>query len=202
MAILVVIMAAIYGSFSTAQRNVKQAEAARDETDLARTLLAKLTDDLTNTYLNPSMTVTSPTTNQTFKPTILYGKKEEAGEGNEQTRHDSLTLTTLTNFHTPGTKETELLEAGYFFREKPDGTGYTLFRREKRDLSAAPPLEGGDEYELTDRVGGLQLRYYTGTQWVDEWDTRKLGGLPRAVEITLTLASGKVYITEADVSRQ
>ena len=203
MAILAVIMAVVYGSFSTAGRNVEQAEAARDETDLARTLLSKLTDDLTNAYFNQSMTATS-TTNQSVKLTIFYGKKEEVEEGDEKARHDSLALTTLTNFPRPDSKETELLEVGYFFREKPDGSGYTFYRREKRELSAdVPPLEGGVEYEITDRVEGLQLRYYNNVkQWVDEWDTSTLGALPKAVEITLTLASGKVYITQADVSRQ
>jgi general secretion pathway protein J len=211
MAILVVIMSVVYGSFSTAGRNVEQAEAARDETDLARTLLAKLSDDLANAYDNSTMSAVHPNTNANVYLTILYGKKVEAGEGGDKVRHDSLSLTTLTNWRKPGSKETELLEVGYFFKEKPDGSGYSLFRREKRELRAdVPPLEGGVEYEITDRVEGLQLRYYNGTQWVDEWDTRPIvvpagstaSRLPKAVELTLTLDTGKVYITQADVSRQ
>jgi general secretion pathway protein J len=194
MAILVVVMSVIYGSFSTAGRNVEQAEAARDETDLARILLSKLTDDLTNAYYNPNTNVNL---------TILYGKKAETGEGEDKARRDSLSLTTLTNWRKPDSKETELVEVGYFFKEKPDGRGYSLFRREKRELSAdVPPLEGGVEYEITDRVEGLQLRYYNGTTWADEWDTRTLRGLPKAVELALTLDTGKVYVTQADVSRQ
>ena len=201
LAILVLIMSVVYGSFSTAGRNVEQAEAARDETDLARTLLAKLTDDLTNAYFNRTMNMVNPNANVNL--TILYGKKAEAGGGEDKVRHDSLSLTTLTNWRKPDSKDTELLEVGYFFKEKPDGSGYSLFRREKRDLSAdVPPLEGGVEYEITDRVAGLQLRYYNGTTWVDEWDTRTLGGLPKAVELTISLDTGKVYVTQADVSRQ
>jgi general secretion pathway protein J len=203
MAILVVIMSVVYGSFSTAGRNVEQAEAARDETDLARTLLAKLTDDLTNAYFNPKMNMVNPNTSANVNQTILYGKKAETGEGEDKMRHDSLSLTTLTNWRKPDSKETELLEVGYFFKEKPDGSGYSLYRREKRELSAdAPPLEGGVEYEITDRVEGLQFRYYNGTTWVDEWDTRTLPGLPKTVELALTFDSGKVYVTQADVSRQ
>ncbi len=203
MAILVVIMSVVYGSFSTAGRNVEQAEASRDETDLARTLLAKITDDLVNAYYNPNMNRVNPNTNANVNLTILYGKKAEAGEGEDKVRRDSLSLTTLTNERKPDSKETELLEVGYFFKEKPDGSGHSLFRREKREPSAdVPPLEGGVEYELTDRVEGLQFRYYTGTKWVDEWDTRTLGGLPKAVELALTFDTGKVYVTQADVSRQ
>jgi general secretion pathway protein J len=210
MAILVVLMSVVYGSFSTAGRNVEQAEAARDETDLSRTLLAKLTDDLTNAYFNPNMNAIDPNTNATVNLTIFYGKKEETEAGADKVRRDSLTLTTLTNWRKPDSKETELLEVGYFFKEKPDGSGYLLYRREKRELSAdEPPLEGGVEYEITDHVEGLQLRYYNGitSTWLDGWDTRPgnpLGtsGLPRIVELTLTLDTGKVYITQADVSRQ
>ena len=202
MAILVVLMSVVYGSFSTAGRNVEQAEAARDETDLARTLLAKLSDDLTNAYFNPNMRQVSQNTNMSVNLTILYGKKDESGEGEDKVRRDSLSLTTLTNWRKPDSKETELLEVGYFFKEKPDGSGYSLYRREKRELSAdVPPLEGGVEYEITDRIEGLQLRYYNGTTWADEWDTRTRGGLPKTVELALTSDTGKVYLTQADVSR-
>ncbi len=202
-AILVVILSVVYGSFSTAGRNVEQAETARDETDLARTLLSKLTDDLASAYFNPNVNLVNSNTKANVNLTILYGKKAEAGEGEDKVRHDSLSLTTLTNERRPDSKETELLEVGYFFKEKPDGSGYSLYRREKRELSAdVPPLEGGVEYEITDRVEGLRLRYYNGTKWVDEWDSRTLGGLPKTVELALTLDTGKVYVTQADVSRQ
>jgi len=44
---------------------------------------------------------------------------------------------------------------------------------------------------LVDYVGGLNIRYYDGTDWVDTWDMEEEGSLPRAVELTLT-------ITDAD----
>ena len=88
---------------------------------------------------------------------------------------------------------------GYFFEEKPDGNGYTLFRREKRELSKdVPALEGGVEYEITDRVESLQFRYYNGSTWTDAWD-KSLSKVPTAVEIALTLDTGKVYVTQVDV---
>ncbi len=201
-AILAVIMTVIYGSFWTAQKNVEQAEAVRDDTDMARTLLAKITDDLTNAYVNRNMIATSTTTNKPVNLTIFYSSKEEVGDGEEKVRHDSLALTTLSNFPRPGSKETELVEVGYFFREKPDGSGYTLFRREKRDIGPdSPPLEGGVAYEITDRVDELRFRYYTGISWRDDWDTRTMGALPQLVEVALTLDSGKFYVTQVDVSR-
>ena len=190
MAILAVIMTVIYASFSTAGNNVDQAERARDETDMARTLIARLSADIANAY------VKAPNT-------IIQGKKVEIlgelSKNDKPIRHDGITLPTLTNWPRPNSKETELWEVEYSFKEKPDGTGYMLLRREKRDLSKDPPLEGGVEYEITDRVQSLMFRYMDGTNtWTDNgWDRRTT--LPKAVEIVLTLDSGKVYMTRVDV---
>lgn len=189
MAILAVIMTGIYASFSTAGMNVEHAEVIREETDIARALINRLSADIENAYLK---------TNDDF--TFFYGKKEEAESGgNERVRRDSISMTTLTNWRKPGSKETELWEVGYFFKEQPEGKGHMLYRREKRELSSdVPPLEGGIEYEITDRVAGLQFRYLSVSDWTDEgWEQKR--AIPKAVEITLTLDSGKVYTTRVDV---
>jgi general secretion pathway protein J len=192
MAILAVVITVVYGSFSTASRNIEQAEESRNDTDVARALLSRLSDDLANAYVNTPLA----------KTTVFYGKMEETESGSEKFRHDSISLTTLTNWRRPDTKEMELWEVGYFFKEKPEGQGYALYRREKRVLDKdIPVLEGGDEYEMTDRVESLQLRYYNvmNKQWGDDWDTRKSPALPKAVEITLALDTGKVYVTQVDI---
>ena len=203
MAILAVIMTVVYASFSTAGRNIEQAEAIRDDSDLARTLIARLSDDIANAYVNPLM-------NSPAMLTIFYGKKEEAefgtGPGNEKIRHDSISLTTLTNWRKPDSKEMELWEVGYFFKEQPDGKGYTLFRREKRQLSKdTPALDGGDEYEITDRVESLKITYSNnGQTWADNgWDSRSSTfgqKMPKAVEIAIALDTGNVYTTRVDVA--
>ncbi len=192
MTILAVMMTVIYTSFSTAGRNVKQAETIRDETDLARTLISRISDDIANAYVNRNM-------NYSARITIFDGQKEEVESSGEKMRHDSVTLTTLTNWRKPDSKEMEIWEVGYFFKEKPDGSGYTLFRREKRELNKdVPALEGGVEYEITDRVQSIQFRYYDGSNWTDAWD-KSLNKVPTAVEIALTLDTGKVYVTEVDI---
>lgn len=190
MAILALVMTMVYASFSTAGRNVEQAEAVRDDTDLARTLIARMSADIANAYCNQQMQ----------EKTFFYGKKEEADVGGTRRRFDTLGLTTLTNWRRPDTKETDLWEVGYFFQEKADGKGQVLMRREKRELSKdVAPLEGGTEYELTDRLEELNIRYSSnGSTWADDWD-RKNGcdgdKLPRAVEITLRLQGDRIYRT-------
>ncbi len=186
LSILAVIATTIYSSFSTAGRNVESAEEVRDGTDRARTLLARLTNDIANAYVGMS-------------GTFLYGKKVETEE--DKLRFDSIYLTTLTNWRKPDSKEMELWEVGYFFQERPDGSGRVLMRKEKRELSSdVPPREGGIDYELTDTVAGLQLRYSSdGAKWTDEWTQ---GGLPKAVDIVLTLDDGRVYATKVDIGHQ
>lgn len=189
MAILAVVVTVIYTAFSTSSVNAERAEASRDETDLARTLIARMSDDIANAYCSAGLS-----------GTFFYGKNEEVETGGSKLRHDSLSLTTLTNWRKPDSKETDLWEVGYRFQEKADGSGYVLVRREKRELNKdVPPLEGGVEYEITDRVEELRVRYHDGSKWVDTWD-RKTGcnqsNLPRAVEISLTLDSGSVFVTQ------
>jgi type II secretory pathway component PulJ len=187
MAILALVMTVIYVSFSTAGNNIQRAEALRDENDLARALLVRLSTDIANAYVNQAM-------NTTF----FDGKKEEVPGESATLRHDLVNMTTLTNWPKPDSKETELWEVGYFLREKTDGKGYSLFRREKRDLSKDAPREGGIEYEITDQVQSLHVRYSAdGVNWTDDgWSQRKL---PKTVEVILTLQSGKVYLTKVDV---
>jgi hypothetical protein len=136
--------------------------------------------------------------------TFFYGKKEEfTGEnaGDAKIRRDSIAMTTLTNWPKRNSKETELWEVGYFFKEQPDRKGFTLFRREKRELSTdVPPLDGGTEYEITDRVESLQFRYTSdGTTWTDNGWPLSSSSQPKGVEIILILDNGKVYTTKVNV---
>jgi general secretion pathway protein J len=195
LAILAVIVTTIYGSFSTAADSAEWTEEVRDRNDLARTLIARLANDVANAYIISGTTGTTET--------FFRGIKNEDEETKQ--RFDDLYLTTLTNYYgrRPNTKETELWEVGYHFVQKPEGKGRVLLRWEKRELSKdVPPMEGGDDSELTDEVEGLQLRYFDGSNWVDDWDSRQRGHRwPRLVEIMLSLADGKVYVTRTEAGK-
>ncbi len=189
-AIMSLIVTVIYTSFSTSSRNVEQAEKSRDTADLVRTLVAKLSNDIANAYVNPSMNV----------PTIFRGKKVQPETGNDKNRYDELYLTTLTNWRRPDSKETDLWEVGYYFKQKPDGTGVVMMRREKRELSKdVPALEGGIEYVMTDRIASLQYQFYNGSTWSDEWNATTIW--PSVVEIAILLDNGSSYITRVAVRR-
>jgi len=193
-AIMAGIVSVIYSSFFTASRNVEQAEKIRDESDLVRTLVAKLSSDIANAYVNTGM---NPLT--VFYGNMVQSETESDANGNAL-RYDELYLTTLTNWRRPNTPETDLCEVGYYFKQKTDGSGYVLMRREKRQLSVeVPALEGGVEYELTDRVKSLQFEYYNGTIWSNAWPSGTT--LPTAVQISLLLDDGSAYTTKVDVGR-
>ncbi len=190
-AILAFFLAALYGGFSTMSRTVKNAEAIRNAIDRDRTLIARLSADIANAFYSPAM-----------PETIFYGEESTPEQQDEDARFDSLTLTSLTNWRQPNSPETDLQEIGYRFEEKPDGTGMVLIRRVKKELGPdSPPLEGGTDYPVTDRLHGLRLRYYDGSQWKDGWDSRVSHTLPVAVEILLTRADGSSLITEVKVGR-
>ena len=189
MSILAVIVTVIYTSFSTAGRNVEQAETRRDSADLARTLIAKFSDDITNACCKGVM-----------KGTIFDAKKSMTMEN--EPRFDSLTLTTLTNWRKQDSKEMDLWEVGYRFEERPDGSGRVLVRREKREIGVeSTSLEEGIDYEVTDQIAELRLRYLVGSAWKDEWHSSSLSNGPKAVEIWLTMVGGASYLTWVEVGR-
>jgi type II secretion system protein J len=193
LSILALVVTAVYASFSTTSKNIEQAEAMRDSNDFARTLLTKISDDIVNSYVLTN--VNTAMSGLTF----FYGKKEQTRTTDNKNRHDTLSLTTLTNWRKPDSKEMDLWEVGYFFKEKPDGSGFIMMRREKRELSKDVPAgEGGVEYQITDRVEGLQFRYNkSGDTWLDDWTSKTV--LPKIVEIALTLDSGITYTARVKV---
>ncbi len=190
MAILAAVLGILYASFFSAQESIGRAEAVRGDADLARELLSRLSTDIENAYTKGSANVIG-----------FAGAKEEAEVDGEKRRFDSLSLTTLTNWRRPNTKESELWEVGYRFEEKTGGdVNRVLLRREKRELSEDVPFaEGGSEEELTGRVRQLRLRYYDGSAWKDDWNWKERAVLPARVEILLVLEDGRTYLTETAV---
>ncbi len=191
LSILAMVVTGIYAAFSTSSSNIEGAERARDEGDMARSLIARLSDDISNAFYKDGLA-----------GAVFYGRSHEVETGGQALRKDSVFMTTLTNWRRPDTKETDLWEVGYLFQEKPDGSGHVMMRSEKREFSKdAQPMEGGTEFEITDKVDELRLRYYDGANWSDDWDAKSSHRLPKAVEITLVLAGGRLYGTKVEAGR-
>ncbi len=64
---------------------------------------------------------------------------------------------------------------------------HVLVRRSLNNL-LAPQQEQPDEEVLCRHVSGFGVRYYDGTDWLDNWDsTQQSDSVPMAVEVTLAL---------------
>src|SRR4029079_12722717 len=74
------------------------------------------------------------------------------------------------------------------------GRGRGLMRSETSRAIASYNETNGTTTSIYDggqlvagEVIGLAFQYYDGTAWVTEWDSTSMCGLPRAVEIVLTI---------------
>jgi type II secretory pathway component PulJ len=98
--------------------------------------------------------------------------------------------------------EADWCETSYFVQKDQRTGEYVLLRR--RDASPDPePLSGGSTEEIARGVKGFRLEYYDGWDWYDEWGDPEgkeqfsalpepnASGMPEAVRITLTLATGE-----------
>ncbi|HUE74474.1 MAG TPA: prepilin-type N-terminal cleavage/methylation domain-containing protein [Pirellulaceae bacterium] len=76
------------------------------------------------------------------------------------------------------------------------GTGRGLMRAESdRAVSAFGEINGSTDSlfagakQLAAEVTSLQFQYFDGTEWLTEWNSDDLGGLPTAIEVVLTIGS-------------
>jgi prepilin-type N-terminal cleavage/methylation domain-containing protein len=82
-----------------------------------------------------------------------------------------------------------------------DGT-YLLVRRLTTNLLAPKEAEA-EEQVLCRRVVSMNLRYFDGSGWVDDWDsTADAGSLPRAVEVDIQIAHNGKKGAEAPQKRR
>lgn len=75
--------------------------------------------------------------------------------------------------------------------DKDDGTDAKGLVRSKRKLitEVQGAVKKGDDLEtIVEEVTGLRFKYYDGSGWVETWDSTSTGTLPRAVEVTVTVA--------------
>lgn len=71
-------------------------------------------------------------------------------------------------------------------REKPDGKTLVLERSEQPALGRRVAEAGIGPLRLAPGIEQLQLRYYNGNEWLDDWDARN-GRLPALVELSLVM---------------
>lgn len=67
-----------------------------------------------------------------------------------------------------------------------DSSQYVLVRRVTRNLLSALEVEP-DEQIICRNVKTFDVRYFDGSDWLDDWDTSETNALPMAVEVNLEI---------------
>lgn len=191
-AIFSLLMIAVYQTFDQGVRSYQTVEHSRELNETARLILDRIGDDLQSAAIfqdNPDM--------------VLVG---EDGTGARGQSADRLVFATLNHLALdPNAPESDLAEVEYRIRPDPETREPLLVRREKAYLDDDHE-QGGVLSILSDKVTGLNFRYFDGTESLKErWDARAQGDqvaheqgqqlsrtvntglLPQAVETTLVV---------------
>lgn len=67
-------------------------------------------------------------------------------------------------------------------------------------LPAAAATASSESEDIGPRISALEFRYFDGERWHDRWSTRSRGELPRAIEVTLTIAEREIAAAAAPTS--
>jgi len=170
--ILVVILTIIYNAFNSSMEVFTAMENRGNAYAQARLVLNRMSEEIASTYLSGKN-----------RNTGLLGEDKDE----DDLPFDSLHFTSLSHIRwVKDSKESELCEIGYYL-EKDEETGESfLFRREDWNVDGTLE-EGGRSLELAEGVDAINFRYYDGEEWVDDWDSRIKGGLPKAIEVVLVM---------------
>jgi len=175
--ILALVMGAVYSSVTSSLDATRYVEERSEVYQIGRQVIFRLARELSSAYL------------ENVGYTFFKGEHDQV----EGRRMDKLSFTTLAHRMSPmpikGFTDSEHAAVAYYWKieynedEKPI---LTLLYRESTGFGVEI---GGEEYELSDGLRELDIRYFQGStgSWLDEWDSQLQGGLPTAVAISIYL---------------
>jgi general secretion pathway protein J len=169
-ALLAIIAATVFASFRATTSAMERATVRGASAQAARVVLSRLSDELSAAEWD--------------------GQREEtfftgATEGGEVHPAGRLQFTSRSHVWYPmQPPAVELAVINYQAESGPQGLQLW------RDEVANPFLLGGgtERVMMADRLAGVQFRFYTGDEWVTEWNMADRHKLPDLVEIVLTFA--------------
>jgi len=172
LAVLAVVMTAVYTVFTAQDRALRGVSEAREVYTQGALILDRLTRDLTGTWL-PGQ--------PRLGPGLVYRFQGAAD------RLDFITTAKLSQDQLPGP---DLVEVGYLVAppEEDRPNRYRLIRRQD-DTPDDQPDQGGREIVLTQDLIALELTYGDPDgQLKDAWEASTSSELPRSVRIKIVLA--------------
>ncbi len=185
-AILSVITAMIWVSFSQGNRAIRQVEASQDRYHEAEVALSVIARDLASAYLTKHINPTEPVAVYVFS-------------AEERSPIDRLSFVSFAHRRTiRDSHESDQCEIGYYGAPDPDDVSVTNLIRRVDPLIDDEPTRGGRRLILVRDVIEFDLSFYERTQeeWLEEWDTTEAttgqpDRLPDQVRVLLTLREGE-----------
>ncbi|HEY8375749.1 MAG TPA: type II secretion system protein GspJ [Nannocystis sp.] len=182
-AMIVMMTASVYASFSTTAQNMRHAEKIQQKYSVLRNCLARMTSEIAMAYLSHNRPASDDRHYTLF-------------EGRDQFTSDSLTFSAFAHIRMrKDADESDQSVIQYFLYKDPnDGSRTHLYRRESRRLMGDLPErleEYFPAYVFCEDVRSFDVKYWDNkrVEWRDEWRTIKQdmqpNRLPERVKITL-----------------
>jgi general secretion pathway protein J len=197
MAILSMVMALMWSSFSQASRGKQRVEAAQERTHTVRVALLRMAREIEMAFLSENATASA----QEARTRLVGISRPDV---------DELTFSAFAHQRLKGgAAESDTSDIRYYGGRDPDDRRVlNLMRRETKRLQALDPAAiAGESYVLCPDVVRLKFSYYDfrKKEWHDDWDTRIAGTgfLPSHVRISLTVVDERgrevAYATDARI---
>ena len=170
-AILAIVLSTVYESFVQTRKAIGKTEASIEELRGVRAAFSRMMQDVSMAFLVKD-------NDRTF-----FKGTDDHSEGYP---NDSIDFTSYSNrMRNKDAKESDQTEVGYYMKRGNEG-GSVLMKRVKRRIDDNPGY-GGDSFEITEDIVGLNFRYLDSGAWADSWDSSVNKTIPQAVEITIIL---------------
>ncbi len=174
LAIAAVLATSLYAAMQAAYTAKKSAESAVEPPRTAELAMEWLAADFQNAL---------PPTGILAGAFVGSDAQDERGRDAD----DVVLYTTTESPYNPDLANGDVKMVELLVTVPDNSTDHVLVRRVSRNLLSQVETTPTDEV-LCRGVGGFNVRYYDGTQWVDTWDSTQQGDvLPTAVEVTLEL---------------
>jgi prepilin-type N-terminal cleavage/methylation domain-containing protein len=195
MGMVAILSVSLYASLRIAFHAKDSAEKTIEPARTAELAMEFIRNDIDNA-LSPNAAIVAAITagtTPTIPPPALAGSfvGTDGKDGRGRDADDLVFYSTSESpLHATGSGDIKMIELAVV---QPQGSNdYVLVRRVTPNLLAST-TPNPDEEVLCRGVGGFNLRYYDGTDWLDSWDSTQqdtqgnVGTIPSAVEVTVQL---------------
>lgn len=167
LALSALLLTAVYWTYFSINRSIDAATEGHEAMETGRSLLELLRRDIRG--ISPG------------KTPLIGGNEEIDGQ-----KAGTLDFTTTAHL---GRDTHQLTRVGYALVQDQDGNK-VLIRKQTRNLRDES-AEFEMKSELSRIIDTFTVDFYDGTDWIDKWDSRTKGALPKQVRITVDIADKK-----------